>query len=98
MPQPLPLHRHRNDVRVEAAKRQTAATWRSDPCAEVICAKGHSNHSDRKRVVWGTSVSVCVDIGGRRSIKKTTHITKPVISDHIYNTDTDTRTRILRNY
>src|SRR3546814_12035153 len=26
--------------------------------------------SDRKRVVWGKSVSVRVDLGGRRSIKK----------------------------
>src|SRR3546814_14403357 len=28
--------------------------------------------ADRKSVVWGTSVSVCVDFGGRRSIKKKT--------------------------
>src|SRR3546814_15046095 len=29
--------------------------------------------ADRKRVVWGTSVSVCVDLGGGRCIKKKTY-------------------------
>src|SRR3546814_4602523 len=29
-----------------------------------------ASRSDRKSVVWEKSVSVCVDLGGRRSIKK----------------------------
>src|SRR3546814_14879902 len=31
------------------------------------------NRADRKSVVWGTSVSVRVDLGGRRIIKKKKH-------------------------
>src|SRR3546814_14862147 len=32
-----------------------------------------AQQKDRKRVAWGKSVSVCVDLGGRRILKKKKH-------------------------
>src|SRR3546814_13253637 len=37
----------------------------------IILFGGVDHQADRKSVVWGKSVSVRVDLGGRRSIKKT---------------------------
>src|SRR3546814_12034997 len=39
-------------------------------CAPLVCRAGGSCRLDRKRVVSGKSVSVRVDLGGRRIIKK----------------------------
>src|SRR3546814_17813989 len=50
-----------------------------DPAARALVAPGSAAevgfytalaHTDRKSVVWGTSVSVRVDLGGRRLLKK----------------------------
>src|SRR3546814_16162865 len=43
--------------------------WERDKpiCSRPLLAR---SPADRKSVVWGKSVSVCVDLGGRRIIKK----------------------------
>src|SRR3546814_19017360 len=38
--------------------------------AQRVDGRRPHNRRDRKSVVWGTSVSVRVDVGGRRSIKQ----------------------------
>src|SRR3546814_12393461 len=46
------------------------------PAAARLCGEGAADEErvDRKSVVQGKSVSVRVDLGGRRLIKKKTHI------------------------
>src|SRR3546814_17329859 len=48
-------------------------SWNRKPLAgyKVVFVKfNEKGHTDRKSVVWGKSVSVRVDIGGRRTINK----------------------------
>src|SRR3546814_15480055 len=61
-------------------------TFEDDPSASYICIARNDVESglrvariDRKSVVWGKSVSVRVDLGGRRIIKNKTDVRKPII-------------------
>src|SRR3546814_14078102 len=45
------------------------------PVLREAVAEHYGRHQDRKSVVWGRSVSVRVDLGGRRIIKKKNQIT-----------------------
>src|SRR3546814_13446070 len=71
---PAPAH-----IDPEAALAETEASWtewsaRGNTAGEWSDAVKRSlvTLKDRKSVVWGTSVSVRVDLGGRRIIKKKT--------------------------
>src|SRR3546814_20980282 len=48
---------------------------RGDAIGDVVWAVNELSQKDRKSVVKGKSVSVRVDLGGRRIIKKKTHTT-----------------------
>src|SRR3546814_19639143 len=58
---------------------------------EVVLA-GEPFVGDRKSVVWGKSVSVRVDLGGRRSIKKKNNITLSAVSVILITTQYTTQT------
>src|SRR3546814_15516694 len=60
------IHGSNNDRNTGPRAMQVTAT---DALASLIAAKHVSQGSDRKSVVKGTSVSVRVDLGGRRTIK-----------------------------
>src|SRR3546814_14424449 len=63
-----------DDVVAGVAANGVAAIATEDDVAGVI--GGHPDtEQDRKSVVSGKSVSVRVDLGGRRSIKKQTNVT-----------------------
>src|SRR3546814_15697927 len=59
----------------------------------LICKNRHAGRhharvvGDRKSVVWGKSVSVRVDLGGRRFIKKNTNLNAPdryIMTQHLF--------------
>src|SRR3546814_16735592 len=65
--------RHRNRAAVEDCEKAAAKSKRTVRCVLKI--------EDRKSVVEGKSVSVRVDLGGGRSIKKKTDGKESVITD-----------------
>src|SRR3546814_16041973 len=69
--EPRVLVRHGCPAQVRASRRDDEA--RNGQYQAGLGARGDDN--DRKRVVQGKSVSVRVDLSGRRTIKKTTHTT-----------------------
>src|SRR3546814_11741167 len=82
MPRSSSSQRQTSSIRVRAsviapagslARRSSAASQRACTCS------GSNRARDRKSVVWGKSVSVRVDLGGRRIIKK-----KQITIDYIH--------------
>src|SRR3546814_16213536 len=57
----------------------------ADPCAVLAAVVEMLGVKDRKSVVYGTRVSVSVDLGGRRIIKKKT-IKKTMLDNKTKNT------------
>src|SRR3546814_11670873 len=70
---PLPVGEHRRHLAIQRRDRTPGA----DCPVELACGLG-----DRTSVVSGKSVSVRVDLGGRRIIKKKNH-PNPVSSTHV---------------
>src|SRR3546814_12498524 len=72
-------------------------TWIVRMCATLLQRRSKERHQihrqssscyrDRKSVVWGKSVSVRVDLGGRRIIKKTKNIHRICDTEIIHTTD-----------
>src|SRR3546814_19031926 len=70
VPSPAPADRYWSSLTPPHAVTVLESATR--PCAEYV-RRGPANpdtRKDRQSVVWGKSVSVRVDLGGRRNIKK----------------------------
>src|SRR3546814_17478420 len=75
-----PVHRHRSALDHEVGGSRHAGSGnraelhncKPQPCyvAAIGQSVGKGMGADRKSVVWGKSVSVRLDIGGRRVVKK----------------------------